>query len=57
MGKLIKLLVVLAFIGGVIYFAASQMSDGSVTTADQNPSDGVRVEEKYGFTSGGVDGG
>lgn len=57
MGKLIKLVVVLALIGAGIYFAVSQMSDSSTSVKDQIPSDGVRVEEKYGFTSGGVEGG
>lgn len=55
MGKLVKVVVVLALIGVVVYYAMNSMSDGSLTT-DANLKDGVRVEEKYGVTTEGVSG-
>lgn len=54
MGKLIKVLVVLVVVGGVVlYLSRSGMMD-QLTGGKANP-EGVRVEEKYGFTSETVD--
>jgi hypothetical protein len=53
MGKLIKLLIGLGVLAALAYVGFRSMSDA---TTDENPRDGVRVEEKYGFTSGGIDG-
>lgn len=56
MGKLVKLVLVLGVVAVIGYFATTMMSgDESADGATAN-KDGVRVEEKYGFTSGGVEG-
>lgn len=53
MGKLIKLLIVVAIIVGAGYYVYTQMDsakDGASARNEGEPP--VRVEEKYGFTTG-----
>ncbi len=50
--KLVKILLVLAVIAGIAYFAAN-MADRGGEGASKKAGDGeggVRLEEKYGFT-------
>lgn len=50
MGKLVKILIVLVVLGGLaLYFVRSGALDK--LTASPGNKEGVRVEEKYGFTS------
>ena len=56
MGKLIGVLVVLLAVAGVAWFMMNSGGPGSEADAKANADSGVRVEEKYGFTSGGLGG-
>jgi hypothetical protein len=50
MGKLIKLVLAVAILGGIGWFAYTQMEQAG-STESRKQAGGVRVEEKYGFTS------
>ena len=53
MGKLIKLLIVVAIIAGAGYFVFTQMDTAKVGASAKNEGEPpVKVEEKYGFTAG-----
>ncbi len=58
MGKLIRLIVVLALVAAVAYFALDQLADpeaaGDLPAARE--VDKPRLEEKHGFTSQGLGG-
>ena len=56
MGKIIKLVLVIAILVGVGYIAMMYMGEGAGTPGRADNPDAPRVEEKYGFTSQGVDG-
>ena len=53
MGKLVKLIIVVAIVAVAAYFAMNMSSDsGSDRAADTKQNDdALRVEEKYGFTT------
>lgn len=52
MGKLLVVLVLLVVVGGAAYFLMGEQGSSSGARSEGEPA--VRVEEKYGVTSGGV---